>query len=56
MQEEKELLELLVNENYLSKDEAVKAWQESSKARTNITDYLKENNLISEDIIAMAVA
>ena len=56
MQEEQELLELLVNESYLNKEEAVNAWQESRKTRTNITDYLKENNLISEDIIAMAIA
>ena len=53
---EQELLELLVNEDYLSKDEAIKAWQESRKSRSYIVDYLKENNLISEEIIAMAVA
>jgi hypothetical protein len=43
---EQELLELLVNEDYLSKDEAIKAWQESRKSRSYIVDYLKENILV----------
>jgi general secretion pathway protein E len=56
LKDEKEIIQLLVQENYLSLEDAKQAWAYSRKDKMHILEYLKRHEILTNDVLRMALA